>query len=455
MIFEVQEDLFINLNKAINKHQKDIEYIANGGISKTLNYDKAINNFKKLLEVGIEENTSINLNELIYITNEMAINKKFIEEIPKNSFDELIKIISQFKKLTLYKNIIKIFLNHYSTLHSQAKIEIVSQYINYILNIYNGNNKLLKICQHNKKNLFDTLELLKVYNYNIDDVKKDLLLFNEAEYILSMLNYKIVQRLEQLGYDEKNIELFNEILTNKEIIFKDNYNLKEYVVKELLIIVKNRDKPFPNWQKFILELIGDPRSTSKYNSNRSSWNAIGDEFKNYFIKSLSKEDLKLFLDTLSDSVSDTNYHYRKAFWMAFKDYVVFVKLIVGRNAYDGLDMDRKKHFKQDDGCYSRYKQRDQSAIYIDFGKIKIIEFTHNGSVRGYNECPIDLNLHFYSQDELTRKKHQVFSQPHMSPKTYTWQNDVLKKMNQFLGTNIKEKDIYIDSDKKNFTRYTS
>ena len=208
---------------------------------------------------------------------------------------------------------------------------------------------------------------------------------------------------------EKKDELFSEIIKRKDLFFKDNFTLKEYTVKYLLTRVIKEGGLYPNWQQFILEIIGDPRSLSIYNSNRTSWDKIGNELKTFFIGSLSKEDLKLFLDSLSDSVTDTNYHYRKAFWMAFIEHVIYVKLLVGNNAYISLDKHIKNRFKSKDGCYAFYGQTEQSAIYIDFGVVKVIEFTHNGSVRIYSKCPINLEQSKYTQSELLTMKYQKFN----------------------------------------------
>jgi hypothetical protein len=168
--------------------------------------------------------------------------------------------------------------------------------------------------------------------------------------------------------------------------------LKEYVVKCLIERSIEESRPFPNWQLFILKLIGDPRSTGMYATNMGSWNIIGIELKDFFIKTLSKDDLKLFLEALSDSVSDTNYHYRKAFWMQFLDKVIFTKIMIGQEAYRMINETMKDKFQLNNDSYGTLKGiSSQSAIYIDFGVIKIIEFTHSGQVRGFTDCPIDLH----------------------------------------------------------------
>ena len=455
---EVPSNPFFKISEVIKKYEKSIEYIASGGINRTINYQVMINNFNKKLKNGLDVfETNVSLIELTYVANEMAINKRFIKEIleyDEEEFETILLFFQRDKKLGIYKNLLKVYFNHFSLLNEfPNKIRILEKYIKAFLFNYHGKNRLLNSCKKEKELLFNPVKLLIKYQYNTDEIQKQFSLLFDYEYMLIMLNFKLIQKIENLDYDEKNDELFKELIHRKDLFFKDGFTLKEYVVKYLLTKTMKKGLPFINWQQFILDIIGDPRSSSIYSTNRSSWNKIGEDLKKFFIGSLSKEDLKLFLDSLSDSVTDTNYHYRKAFWMAFLEHVTYVKLLVGNNAYDSLDKNIKNRFNNNDGCYAFYNQSEQSAIYIDFGVVKVIEFTHNGSVRIYNECPINLKQSRYTQSELITMKHQIFKQAHTSASNYNWQSYVLNKMNQYLGTKVQIEDIYIEKDKIKIKRY--
>ncbi len=457
-MIEVSSNPFYKISEVIKKYEKSIEYIASGGINRTINYQSIINNFSKKLENGLDIfETNVSLTELTYVANEMAINKSFIKEIleyDEDDFETILLFFQRDKKLGIYKNLLKLYFNHFSLLNEfPNKIKILEKNIKAFLYNYDGKNRLLNSCKNEKEFIFNPFDLLIKYQYNIDNIQKQFSLLVDYEYMLIMLNFKLVQQMENLEYDEKKDELFSEIIKRKDLFFKDNFTLKEYTVKYLLTRVIKEGGLYPNWQQFILEIIGDPRSSSIYSTNRSSWNKIGEDLKTFFISSLSKEDLKLFLDSLSDSVTDTNYHYRKAFWMAFIEHVVYVKLLVGNNAYISLDKHIKDRFKSKDGCYAFYGQTEQSAIYIDFGVVKVIEFTHNGSVRIYSKCPINLEQSKYTQSELLTMKYQKFKQAHTSASSYNWQGYMLDKMNQYLKTNIQIEDIYIEEDKIKSKKY--
>ena len=459
-MIEVSSNPFYKISEVIKKYEKSIEYIASGGINRTINYQSIINNFSKKLENGLDIfETNVSLTELTYVANEMAINKSFIKEIleyDEDDFETILLFFQRDKKLGIYKNLLKLYFNHFSLLNKfPNKIKILEKYIKGFLYNYDGKNRLLNSCKNEKEFIFNPFNLLIKYQNDIDNIQKQFSLLVDYEYMLIMLNFKLVQQIESLEYDEKKDDLFFEIIKRKDLFFKDNFTLKEFIVKHLLTRVVKEGGLYPNWQQFILEIIGDPRSLSIYNSNRTSWDKIGNELKTFFIGSLSKEDLKLFLEQLSEKGDIKNYEYRKDFWMAFTEYVLFAKLIVGRELLSLLPTETQRKIKKDETCYATYNQTEQSAIYIDFGKIKIIEYTHNGSVRGYIECPIDLSKNFYAQQELIIDKNNVFTAAHLSPSSYNWQVKVLQQMNHYLGTNLQIEDIYIESDRKKRDRYSN
>lgn len=461
-MIEIPENPFSNLIQIIKKYEKNIEYIASGGINRTINYQVIISKFKKELEKGIDLfETNIPSIELVYIANEMAVNKSFIKEIldyGEDEFETILLFFKRDKKLGIYKNLLKLYFNHFSLLNELPnKLKVLENFIKDFLINYNGKNRLLNSCKDEKELIFQPINLLIKYNYKVEEIQKQFSLLVDYDYVLVMLNFKLIQKLESLDYDEKNEDLFSELIRRKDLFFKDNYTLKEYVVKHLLTRAIKDKGLFPNWQQFIRDIIGDPRSLSMYNSNRSSWNRIGEDLKTFFIRNLSKEDLKLFLEQLSEKSDIQNYEYRKAFWMAFADadYVDSAKLIVGREVLSLLSPETQKNIRKDETCYASYNQNEQSAIYIDFGKIKIIEFTHNGKVRGYSECPIELSKHYYTQQELISNKYNIFTEAHLSPSTYNWQGKVLQHMNKYLETNIEITDIYIDEDKKKMNKYSN
>ena len=452
-------NLFKKLNIEITKSTQQIAYIASGGITKGVSYQRAIKKFEQEIEKGLDETTLFTWNEVLYIVNEVATNKQIFNILMEyEEFETFILIIKKYEKLSIYKKLFYIYFNYYNTLKKDGAINVLQLYLKRVLRHYKGNDKYIANLALVKQYIFGNLiYLLDYYNNDYDVIKIDIKLQDEFEFSKVLLNLKILRDLKSLKYDEESSNIFSSIINRKDMYFDKDLLLKEYIVRVLLDRAIEEQQPFPNWQKFILQLIGDPRSTAMYSATMGSWSIIGEYRKEFFIRTLSKDDLKLFLDVLSDSVLDTNYHYRKAFWIQFLDKVIFAKIMIGADAYIILNDKMKDKFKLNNDSYGRLQGlSNQSAIYIDFGNIKIIEFTHSGKVRGYSECPINLHQKYYDTKELNvlqRLETNLFSIIHASPRTYTWQRSLLEYMNQYLNTNITLQDIYIESDKHKVNKY--
>lgn len=456
---EFDANLFKKLTLEIVKSTQRISYIADGGVNKGQVYQRAIKKFEEELEKGLSESTSFTWHEILYITNELATRKKFFDTLMEyEELETFILLIKKYQKLSIYKKLFNIYFNYYSTLNKASAMTVLKMYLKSILRSYNGKNKYINNLILVKEHVFGNLPyLLQYYNNDFEAIKADMKLQDDFEFSKALLNLKIIQELKALDYDENNQHVFSTILERKEMFFADGLTLKEYVAKYLISLAMSEKLPFPNWQLFILKLIGDPRSTAMYTAIMGSWNIIGEERKEFFIRTLSKDDLKLFLEALSDSVSDTNYHYRKAFWMQFLEKVVFAKIMIGSDGYITMNDKMKEKFKLNNDSYGRLSGiSNQSAVYIDFGTIKVIEYTHSGSVRGFSDCPINLHQKHYSTTELIaleNKNTHLFTVKHASPRTYTWQTTVLEYLNSYLKTNVTKNDVEIPEDREKREAY--
>jgi len=457
---EFNDNLFVKLNLAISKSEQKIAYIADGGINRSEAYNQAIRKFSNNIEKGLSENNIFTWKEILYVTNELVVNRHLFDLLVEyEEFETFILLLKPYKKLSIYKKLFHIYFNYYSTLNSEKIVSVFRMYLKSILRTYEGKNSYINKLEEIKEHLFEGLpKLLEHYEGNFEIIEKDIKLQDSFEFSKALLNLKVVEELKALAFDEENRELFETIIERKEMFFDKGLSLKEYVAQYLIAVAMKQNEPFPNWQLFILRLIGDPRSTALHSATMRSWDIVGEEEKLFFIKTLSKDDLKLFLEALSDSVSDTNYHYRKAFWMQFLDKVVFAKIMISSDAYQTMNDTMKEKFKHNNDSYGTLQGvHNQSAIYIDFGVIKIIEFTHSGQVRGFEECPIDLHAkHYMTKDLVALEDHNshIFSERHASPRTYTWQQVVLEYLNFYLNTNVTKNDVEIPVDREKRERYS-
>ena len=451
----MDEILFPNIKKIIQRYKKKLDFVIEGSINRdSQNYKIIISKFENNIIDDVNfVKQKITLQEAKYLSYEMLSNKVFFQKILlySKNFQYIMNALMEKDRVIINKNMIKIYFSYFNLLcqNNSIKLLLETRIKNFLLT-YDKKNSFFIHCKEEGVDLYDPQKILMKYQDDIELIKKRFKFSDSDEYFQKLLSYRFVARLKTLNYDEEDKRLFEEIMNKQEIAFDFYLNIKEYVTFELLARAFKEKKIFPNWQKFILALMGDPRS---YNIKNTSWDKVDSNLLNFFVSQLSKEDLKLFLEHLSFT-DITNYKYRKAFWSAFSDYVLYAKLMIGEEALLRLPKEMQENVKRDNTSYARYKKIEQSAIYIDFGDIKVIEFTHNGKVSGFDKVPIDLNRKNYSEIDLkSLGVRSLFSIVHSSPNTYSWQKIVLKEMNEYLNCNVKEQDILIDEDKKKRNMY--
>jgi hypothetical protein len=93
---------------------------------------------------------------------------------------------------------------------------------------------------------------------------------------------------------------------------------------------------------------------------------------------------------------------------------------------------------------------------MDFGSFKVIEGTHNATIRFYRYCPINITARSYTYTEFYRPP-QVSSliiqeKKHHHSDKYSWQNSMRNFMNQKLGAKVSLSDILLPEDSRNIAR---
>lgn len=465
--FNYEINLFPETNKIVPQLLKRVTDIAQGrGSISYQESTKTVIEFEEMLKNG-SDIFFAEWRKYLIISDRLATSNDFMKKCLEyqEEFKEFINSSKNFLRGSITKNFYRCYFTHFEKLQKEKLLELFSERNKFAILQYVGKNRLflnLKVLQEQGIDLNIPEAVLAHYNEDLDWILNDLPIGEAGEYIRVLQNLKFVSAITNLNFDENVPELFFEIICRKETYCKENFLLKEYISKILIDKAMVQNKNMVLWRDFILELLGDPRSSSFYGSKHRSWDVLGKERKDFFVKNLSQDDLKLFLESLSDSVSDTHYEYRKAFWLAFIDYVKFAKVFVGNNAYNALDPILRDKIKKHDSSYARLSSQEQSAIYIDFGVIKVIEFTHNGKVRGFSECPINLKQATFASSELKTERYILkyqsqpdkFLIPHSSPaNAYIWQPKVLRLMNHHLKTIVRDRDVYISQDKARATNY--
>jgi hypothetical protein len=137
------------------------------------------------------------------------------------------------------------------------------------------------------------------------------------------------------------------------------------------------DEVAASLQKYLLEWLGDPRRSTK-------WQAAGERATALMLKWLAKKSIKVFFDMIADHSNKESFTYRRAFWEAYihANLVDEVWLALGSKIYH----DARTH-RALDGNYGKLEganvQSNHAIFLIKIQDLIFCEWSHDGKVRAW------------------------------------------------------------------------
>lgn len=373
----------------------------------------------------------------------MESKEKFTTLIENLLADDFARQLAQSDNPTNKKRLVELTFEYFQILRtSDSKMFDIST---KVLEDFKGRHLLLNEYKNNLYYLYDPAEMLIQYK-NKEALQKALNLSVNGEYYQTILILELISCLETLNDGEEDTALFEDILQHKNFLYVDGLHIGEYAVQLLIkkMMGNNIGSDFSHWITFIIGLLGDPRTVSRTSAHNVPWERVGQEYRNYLVGLLSREDLNLFLEALSNPDHDDIYQYRKQFWKQFSEYVQYAKIFITENDLQQLDNKFKKRFNGKNSSYSRISDANRSCIYLDLGAVKIIEGTNKARVRIYSKVPIELNKTRYDYQEFYKEKLAqesiVEEFVHHHSERGTWQENVFNLIKIYKNIDIKLKD---------------
>ncbi len=302
----------------------------------------------------------------------------------------------------------------------------------------------------------------------LDEIRAELILSNNHEIFDRLCLLRLLANIRALRanqYDVQVKQLFADVKQYPYVWANAQRLILEECVREMLSKCKNTNNAVDTpWQQFIFETIGDPRASK----NTQAWQRVGTELHLWYRGILSRGDLREFLETMTDGQGDAIYQYRKQFWLQYVDYADNAKIMLGRTALGRLRKqapDMYQRFIDSPETYSQLNEAERSCVFIDFGSFCVIEATHSGKWRLYNNTgmgPINMEAVKYDYyDFHTGTAAQLLSHDgaHINSQSYYWQNvirriidPILKKISDFGGTLVPAYEHSSSSDLKSGIR---
>lgn len=437
-----------NFDKLLVSLDKNIQKLRIGNSTRPRSYDQDVSDFKQeWLSNGYAK--PLNETQMRSVSMHLMEAEETFKLLVQraNLITRFLKLLSDATSIGNQKRLVQLFFQYYK-LFKEYSVDIRG-YIETMLSSFTGHNLLLKEYKVQVNSLLSPRILID--KMDLHQLAQKFAISSNSEYYRTLLILQLVKQVEALAPGEDDGILLDSIQEHKDHIYDEHSHVGEYAVRKLIdkmIIMPGIN--YSKWVTYIICLIGDPRTVSVTAVHNIPWSRVGDKYKEFMIRYLSREDLELFLNVLGDSDYniDAIYKYRKKFWKNFSKYVQFTKLFITSRKYYELSEDIKRRFSEGNTAYSFISDSERSFIYIDLGEIKVIEGTHNAKVRLYTDTPIDLTLSRFDYIDFYRtpKAMQALIEGgeiiHASSENGQWQEKVLNKIKRHKSIDVDLSNTY-------------
>lgn len=395
------------------------------------------------------------------VSSENDVLQLLIEKSKLNLlFKNISKQLENEHKNIIAKKILSLYYGSYFNFEYLSEKEgfYFYQLLTHLINNFDGKSIITLKAKANKEILSGNLyKIIQKYG-ELNTIGQELSLLESFEIYKRIQILFLIEKVKkwQVNQWDKDVEnILNQILDYKNIVVGQR-NLLEEMVFIVLQKCKRVNHIVDNWLNFIFEYIGDPRILRYQNI----WFRIGEEYYRWLRAKLSQDDVRAFLENMTDGQGDEVYQYRRQFWLQYIKHIQYAKVILSGSGLNYLAKNNPEmynRFQLFPETYSRFngnQQTQRSCIFMDFGLFCVIEGTHNTKLRFYGEPPINLSQRRYDYNEFHMGKAgdlllQDFT--HHNSYDYTWQNQARRYISDNFNINVKLEDIILEEDKHRLT----
>jgi len=204
--------------------------------------------------------------------------------------------------------------------------------------------------------------------------------------------------------------------------------------------------------EFFVSVYGDPRLAD---NRQYQWKGVSSQALNVIMTWLAGDTLRVFMRVLEKTADDI-WRYRQKFWMAYYDagHIQEAWLALGAEAARYAKRMQADQLKLEYAKLEGPVAQNQSVLLLKIGGIVFTEWSHNGSLRAYEEDDANSpDLFFYRttyhgaklRDALSMDFHDGMNlNPelrHMHSAGGTWQRKARDFIRQHTGISLADKDI--------------
>lgn len=455
-----------NFERVLEEARNKLRQVGQGGKESGIEYERV----KKML---IDYSRSLN-NYIIFdsqsdirrvlsvLIQEVSVDDDILRLLIANAkFNPLFKAIGEQiddeYKILITKKMLSLYYGRYFSFESLSTDEKIYFYqlLKMLIEDFDGKTIMVLKAKENKEILAGNLKKCIAKHGSLEKIFQELVFLKHFEIwqrIRIIFLLEEVKKWQVNQWDGNVASVLEQVLEYRDVVVGQR-NLLEETTFLVLQKCKSVNHIIDNWLNFIFKHIGDPRILR----HQDVWFRIGEEYYRWLRAKLSQEDVRAFLENMTDGQGDDVYQYRRQFWLQYIKHIQYAKVMLGNtglNYVAKMNSDMYQRFKSSPETYSRLNDNQRSCILMDFGSFFVIEGTHNAKLRIYKELPIRLVKRNYEYGEFylgaaAEKLLQDFS--HHYSEGYTWQNQVRRFIIDNFNINVKLEDVVLEEDKRRLT----
>ena len=186
-------------------------------------------------------------------------------------------------------------------------------------------------------------------------------------------------------------------------------------------------------QSYVLQNWQDPRIAGA----DVRWRDVSDKARQIFTKWVTEEDIRFFFDVVAKACNDQKFAYRKTFWLAYFEEIIFCRPVLRKNAEYLFHHDPQalQYYRDRRPAELKGGNRDQHAFIIQMGDYTFVEFSTAGACYVYHDVdlPFEVGDSEYRMDELRSQgwaEHRVI---HHNSENYRWQSEFASWLEYEIG----------------------
>jgi hypothetical protein len=214
-----------------------------------------------------------------------------------------------------------------------------------------------------------------------------------ARFIIAIKNHLYVSPIEKLRLGESH-PIFSSVIQPeiKNMPYDNQFSMAQTISMRMMDKAFNTNMP-NNWRQIVIHLLGDPRMPKSSNLYQEGWAGLSSNYEHQMQKWLSQMDMLVFLELLKEIGNQSGNEMIQRMFPARKTFLesLYQTGMISRTrlflSNDAIEYIQNQYHPEDRPMYAQVSHKNKSIIYMQVGRVHLIEGTHNYSARLLDRLP--------------------------------------------------------------------